>query len=93
MSIAFDLLPLEQRMKVWQILEERNNQDAKWGVQNHNDLYWLGILVEEIGELAREIIEGNSSRASRELTQIAAVALAWMECKYRKAVEDDRTRG
>jgi len=64
------------------IMEERARQDNKWGQQNHDDLYWLGILVEEVGELAQAIISAPERQvdAKRELVQVGAVALAWLEC-------------
>jgi NTP pyrophosphatase (non-canonical NTP hydrolase) len=70
------------------IIEERRRQDAKWGEQNHTDLRWLPILVEEVGELAKAINEGIMTGG--ELTQVAAVTLAWMECheRSRKALVD-----
>jgi len=34
------------------VMNERARQDQKWGEQNHPDLYWLGILMEEAGEAA-----------------------------------------
>lgn len=39
------------------IMKERARQDVKWGIQNHSSLTWLGILTEELGELARAVIE------------------------------------
>ena len=81
-----------------QVLDERKRQDKKWGEQNHNDLYWLGILIEEVGELAKALIEmpteaqGTISgldyherevEINRELTQVTAVGLAWVECRER----------
>ena len=64
-----------------EIMEERVRQDRKWGEQNHPNLYWLGILTEEVGELARAIIERRQTNEDirRELVQIAAVCLAWLE--------------
>lgn len=64
------------------ISEERDRQDAKWGVQDHSDLRWLAILVEELGEAAAEVITkpGYSERRLKwELVQVAAVAIAWVE--------------
>lgn len=63
------------------IIDEHAYQINKWGVQNHGDLYWLGILTEEVGELAREIIENKSPNTiEKELVQVAAVAATWLEC-------------
>jgi len=64
------------------ILKERIFQDKKWGVQSHKDLKWLSILVEEVGEVSKSILEGGADKY--ELIQVAAVALAWLECLARK---------
>jgi NTP pyrophosphatase (non-canonical NTP hydrolase) len=59
---------------------ERSNQDKKWGEQNHPNLYWLGILMEEVGETAKALIEdGHLLQIRGELIQVAAVAVAWVE--------------
>lgn len=66
------------RYKVFNIIEkERANQLAKWGEQDHTDAWWLVILLEEVGEVARNILEGENVNA--ELAQVAAVAVAWLE--------------
>jgi hypothetical protein len=70
------------------VMEERARQDAKWGEQNHADLYWLAILTEELGEAAKELIEGRCNRADKELVEVAAVALAWLECRERARARD-----
>lgn len=73
----------------WPVYAERERQDIKWGEQNHNDLYWLGILMEEVGELSKEIIEngiGGKSTEKKirgELIQTVAVAIGWLECLNR----------
>lgn len=64
------------------IMDERFRQDEKWGEQNHGDLYWLGILTEEVGELAKDIIEYKP--AQKELVQVAAVAVSWLEALERR---------
>lgn len=66
------------------VISERGRQDDKWGEQNHDDSKWLAILMEEVGEVARDILEGNS--VEDEITQCAAVAVAWMECIYRRTI-------
>jgi NTP pyrophosphatase (non-canonical NTP hydrolase) len=64
---------------------ERIAQDQKWREQNHNDLRWLAILMEEVGELSKEILEGKSSlKAANELVQVAAVTIAWLEAIERR---------
>lgn len=73
------------------ILDERKRQDAKWGVQNHLDLVWNAILVEEVGEAAQEVLTqayGSDGKGHgdlrEELVHIAAVTLAWIECMDRR---------
>jgi len=65
------------------ILAERRRQDEKWGEQNHDDLRWLAILTEEVGELAKCIVEGKGGVA--ELVHVAAVSAAWIEAVGRRA--------
>lgn len=68
-----------------QIGDERAKQDEKWGVRDQSDEKWLPILMEELGEVARCMLEGNThSHLRDELVQVAAVAVAWLECKDRK---------
>lgn len=68
------------------VISERARQDTKWGEQNHDDLTWLAILMEEVGELATEINDKEpGEKRYAELTQIAAVAVAWLECMRRRA--------
>lgn len=63
------------------VLRERARQDAKWGVQNHSSFKWLTILTEELGEAAQEILEDDEpAKLRHELVQVAAVALAFIEC-------------
>jgi hypothetical protein len=74
------------------VLDEVDAQKAKWGIQNHNDLYWLGIAMEELGEVAKEVIEHNGSNIDEELIQAAAVLISWLECRERKAREREAER-
>ena len=71
------------------VLRERGRQDAKWGEQNHPDLYWLGILGEEFGEVCKECVEegavGSREDSLRtELTHVTAVGLQWIEAIDRR---------
>lgn len=40
-----------------QIIHERQRQNAKFGEQNHSPIEWIGILMEEVGEVAKEAID------------------------------------
>jgi NTP pyrophosphatase (non-canonical NTP hydrolase) len=66
------------------IREERTRQDSRWGRQEHGGLYWLAIAGEEFGEVARALVEGDEEQVSRELIQLAAVVVAWLECVGRR---------
>ena len=67
------------------IIAERARQDAKWGEQNHDDLYWLGILMEELGETAKALIESDNTKAREELIHTVAVGIGWLECIERRS--------
>ena len=69
------------------VLRERVSQETKWGLQNHAPDLWLVILSEEVGELAQAILHTNYGghkaglhRVRAEALQVAAVALAMVEC-------------
>lgn len=40
-----------------QIEYERQRQNDKWGPQHHPMRTWLAILMEEVGEVARELLD------------------------------------
>ena len=61
------------------VRRERGEQITKWGNQSHIHFKWMAILSEEVGEAAQEILHGHRSRLRRELIQVAAVAVAWIE--------------
>ena len=69
------------------VLNERAQQDSKWGDQAHHpDTTWLTILMEEVGELCQVVLHakfgghhGTWDNAIEEATQVAAVAMAHLE--------------
>ena len=65
------------------VMNERLLQDKKWGEQNHKPDFWLVILIEEIGEMSKAILElpasDIESEMERELIQAAAVLKAMWE--------------
>jgi NTP pyrophosphatase (non-canonical NTP hydrolase) len=65
------------------IITERQRQDSLWGEQNHHPLKWLAILGEEVGESNKAILEGSLLKYREELIQVAAVAVAAIECLSR----------
>ena len=70
------------------IVDERIRQINKWGPQYHDDSTWSMILMEEVGEVAKSIVdsmqkgdrENNLVELKKEIIQVAAVAVAWLEC-------------
>ena len=70
----------EQTKKVLQDISlERLRQINKHGPQDkHQGKDWLVILMEEVGEAARELWEGNDCRLREELVHSAAVIVAWL---------------
>ena len=61
------------------ISKERDNQDQKWGEQNHDIYKWLAILGEEVGEVNKAALESQYDEIINELIQIGAVSVAMIE--------------
>lgn len=75
------------------ILAERVQQDEKWGVQDHDPILWTAILTEEVGEFAKAAMHAtfggpDADKMREEAVQVAAVALAIIECLDRKPTEE-----
>ena len=73
------------------IVRERERQDAKWGWPNAglagtNIDRKNTILGEEVGEVARAILEGDDAGLEAELVQVAAVCVAWLESRRERDV-------
>ena len=72
--------------------EERRRQDERWGEQNHTQEKWYAILGEEFGEVGRAINEASHTdykNLREELVQVAAVAIAAVECLDREQTKRD----
>lgn len=79
------------RDDIWAaILAERERQAAKWdgphdwgwGDCSSDDVYMpvkLTVLMEEVGEVARAVLDRKPADLRTELTQVAAVAVAILE--------------
>nr|BDD44993.1 hypothetical protein 12 [Spirochaetaceae bacterium] len=76
-----------------EVKAERRRQDEKWGAdRTHHPLEWLAILGEEVGEVNQAALEAHFTGYDRtgswgdyrkELIQVAAVAIAMVECHDR----------
>lgn len=85
------------------VMQERRRQDTKWGEQNHPALAWMSILMEEVGELAEAVNEthfdngpdarrrGGIDNIRKEAVQVAAVAVALIECLDRNKAAQPHT--
>ena len=74
-----------------EIDDERRRQNEKWGGTHawgtgdcssrsvHNSTK-LMVLAEECGEVARAVLDIDAEQLRAELVQVAAVAVAWLEC-------------
>ena len=71
------------------VVIERAAQDARFGIQNHDPFVYGGILMEELGEFMQAALDtrwpkmgkhGGLDRMRHEAVQMAAVALAIVEC-------------
>lgn len=60
------------------VLAERRRQDERWGKQSHDPDRWHTILSEEVGEAAKAVLE-NDLALARELIQVIAVCVCWLE--------------
>lgn len=61
------------------ISHEREYQAVQWGDLRHIPEQWVTLLAEELGEVAKAIIESDSNGYAAELVQLAAVAVAALE--------------
>ncbi len=73
--------------KIFELIKkEREKQDEKWGDNRKQpNPIWLAILMEEVGEASESILDMNfigsnkNISLTKELVQIASVAVAWLE--------------
>lgn len=80
----------EQIAAIEKVLEECRRQDHKWGShRRHPHGYWYLILLEEVGELAKEILKDSNEHKEleKELIHVAAVALCWLEAYQNSIIE------
>ena len=71
---------IREENSIEEIKAERVRQNQKWGIQNHFPNVWLGILVEEIGEVAQAICDDKIEEYKKELIQVAAVCVQAVYC-------------
>ena len=79
-----------QKAVLAEVAAERHRQDEKWGEQNHDAGKWMLILAEEVGEAAKAALEGDVAQERAEYVQVAAVAVARIECIDRRGAAKER---
>ena len=66
-----------------EVVDERLRQNAKWGDRNNDpdadDNFWLKVLGEEFGEVCKTMLDNDPDELRKELIQVTAVAVAWLE--------------
>jgi hypothetical protein len=73
---------------------EIDNQLQRWGSQMHEPDFWLGIIAEEFGEVAKAVIERNRDAGIEELTHLAACAYQlWYALANEQPYEWERVKG
>ena len=69
-----------------QILLDKIDAECKrqreiWGSSeddNKDDLIWVAILFEEVGEVAKAVLQYNAEQTETELIQVAAIIQSWL---------------
>lgn len=71
---------------------ERKRQNNAWPNQERQKTLtperWLAILIEEVGEHAKEIVEHNDVKALIELVEVCAVAQKMFEYYYTERLSE-----
>lgn len=88
-ELAKSGLPLRDSDIFHDVKRELRRQIEKWGIQEHEPLVWNAILVEEVGEVSKAILEtwqqpethGLQAQQTaddyrKELIHVAAVAIS-----------------
>lgn len=60
-----------------QVLGTKRAYQEYW--RDKDDSYWLQRLIQEIGECASVLASDHNDALEHELTQIASIALNWLE--------------
>lgn len=82
---------LKTELVLQEVAQERLRQCRRWGIERWKSSQWLAILGEEYGEVCRAVyeielmptLEGGErwkENYREELIQVAAVAVAMIEC-------------
>lgn len=75
------------------VIEEVLRQEEKWGVQDHDPYRWLSVLMEEVGEVGKELNDAfhrplDYGKLEEELVQVMAVCFSMIESLRRGRVDE-----
>ena len=65
-------------MTIQEAQEKIDNWIKQYGVRYYNELTNMAILTEEVGEVAKALLEGSRAEVKAELIQVAAVIVTWL---------------
>lgn len=78
-----DVGPLvEEVERLTALLKRKEKYADKWG--DKPESYWLGALIEEVGELGASLNGEHEHTPDLELSEIATIALNWLERRASK---------
>ncbi len=83
MNRKIDTLSIDEENIFNDIIAERDRQDEMYGVKDHPPTLWLSILMKQLGQASDCVIGSDRDIdiviLEKQLTQLAAVAVAWRE--------------
>lgn len=75
---------LVQSKILTRIVHERERQGVLWGDRRTPAIQWVALLTEELGEVAKAVMEGDVASYEAELVHLAAVAVAALEQEQKR---------
>ena len=77
MTTEAERLRLADYMEI--VATELEAQKDTWGIQDHPVDFWLGIVMEEVGEVAKSVIERDGMAVWQEGCQAIACIVQLMQ--------------
>lgn len=73
------------------VQQECHRQVTKHGTLKHPANYWLAILAEEFGEVARGVVQCNINIIRIELVHCTAVCFSWL-AQYEAEFDEEKEK-
>lgn len=58
-----------------EVQKERQRQNEKWGIQDHNAVEWVAILTEEVGEVSKEAVDFHFANGDKNVKDTPSESL------------------